>query len=66
QKHYKYPPMVRKIRKIRKKIRKSKKTKPIMITEREDLINNLLEEKKESSKLSKKEVLELKKVRGMK
>ncbi|MFW9936576.1 MAG: hypothetical protein ACFFD5_02950 [Candidatus Thorarchaeota archaeon] len=60
QKHYKYPPMVRKIRKIRKKIRKSKKTKPIMITEREDLINNLLEDKKESSKLSKKEVLELK------
>ncbi|MFX1556683.1 MAG: hypothetical protein ACFFC9_05475 [Promethearchaeota archaeon] len=60
QKHYKYPPMVRKIRKIRKKIRKSKKTKPIMITEREDLINNLLEDKKESSKLSKKEFLELK------
>ncbi|MHA1988516.1 MAG: hypothetical protein ACW98D_17940, partial [Promethearchaeota archaeon] len=39
QTHFKYPPMVRKIRKLRKKIGKGKKVKPIMITEREEIIS---------------------------
>ncbi|MHA2399286.1 MAG: hypothetical protein ACXADU_10425 [Promethearchaeota archaeon] len=38
QKHFKYPPLVRKIRKIKKKIRKDKKIKPISLQTREELI----------------------------
>ena len=42
QKHFKYPPIVRKIRKLKKKIKKGKKTKLILINKREDIINNNL------------------------
>ena len=42
QKSLKYPPLVRKIRKLRKSIRKGRKTKPMMISKREETINNAL------------------------
>ncbi|MFX1281172.1 MAG: hypothetical protein ACFFA3_17610 [Promethearchaeota archaeon] len=38
QTHFKYPPMIRKIRKLRKKIGKGKKTKPIMLSERNEIV----------------------------
>jgi len=44
QKHFKYPPMVRKARKLRKNIRKGKKTKALLIAKREDIINNSLQD----------------------
>jgi len=43
QKHFKYPPLVRKIRKLKKNLKKGKKVKPILFTKREDLINNKLQ-----------------------
>lgn len=39
QKHFKYPPKVRKIRKLRKKISKNKKLKPITLQTRQNIIN---------------------------
>jgi hypothetical protein len=36
--HFKYPPMVRKIRKLRKKIKKEKNTKPILLSERNEIV----------------------------
>ena len=44
QKHFKYPPMVRKVRKLKKKINKGKKTKPLLIAKREDIITNNLQD----------------------
>lgn len=38
--HFKYPPMVRKIRKLRKKIRKEKATKPILLGQRNEIVQN--------------------------
>ena len=38
--HFKYPPMVRKIRKLRKNIRKEKKTKPILLSQRNEIMQN--------------------------
>ncbi|MBY8990438.1 MAG: hypothetical protein KGD58_06760 [Candidatus Lokiarchaeota archaeon] len=40
QLHFKYPPMVRKIRKLRKNIRKDKKTKPIILSQRNEILQN--------------------------
>jgi len=40
QKHYKYPPMVRKIRKLRKKIKKGKSVKSLIVKSRENIINS--------------------------
>lgn len=40
QKHYKYPPMVRKIRKLRKKIKKGKSVKSLIVKNRETIINS--------------------------
>ncbi|HEC38900.1 MAG TPA: hypothetical protein ENI29_11745 [bacterium] len=40
QKHFKYPPMVRKARKLRKNIRKGKKTKAISVISRYNTIKN--------------------------
>ncbi|TFG21055.1 MAG: hypothetical protein EU533_05690 [Promethearchaeota archaeon] len=40
EKHYKYPPMVRKIRKLKKKIRKGKKVKTLLVDTREQLIKD--------------------------
>ncbi|MHA1885053.1 MAG: hypothetical protein ACW96S_08380, partial [Promethearchaeota archaeon] len=48
QKHFKYPPLVRKIRKIKKKIRKDKKIKPISLQTREELIKKEYNAKIES------------------
>ncbi len=42
QKHFKYPPIVRKVRKLKKKVRKGKKTKAISVTSRNDTIQNSL------------------------
>jgi hypothetical protein len=39
EKHYKYPPMVRKIRTLKKKIRKGKKVKSLLVNSRNDLIS---------------------------
>ncbi|MFX1499274.1 MAG: hypothetical protein ACFFBH_17290, partial [Promethearchaeota archaeon] len=42
QKHFKYPPMVRKIRKLRKKVRKGKKKiKPFMVNDRKEIIDSI-------------------------
>ncbi|KKM16585.1 hypothetical protein LCGC14_1684360, partial [marine sediment metagenome] len=45
QKYFKYPPMVRKVRKLRKKIKKGKKLKPILVSKREDIIRNNIQNK---------------------
>jgi len=42
QLHFKYPPLVRKIRKLRKRIKKGRKSKPIIISKREEIINNTI------------------------
>ena len=39
QTHFKYPPMVRKIRKLKKNIKKVKKTKPILVSNRDEIID---------------------------
>ena len=45
QTHFKYPPFVRKIRKLRKLIKKGKKTKPLLLSNREDLIKSNLQDR---------------------
>ncbi len=42
---FQYPPMVRKIRKLKKKVRKGKKLKPLLLSLREDQINESLQNK---------------------
>ena len=44
QKHFKYPPIIRKVRKLRKNIKKGKKTKPLLISKRENIIANSLQD----------------------
>ncbi|MBY9010333.1 MAG: hypothetical protein KGD74_10760 [Candidatus Lokiarchaeota archaeon] len=62
QKHFKYPPKVRKIRKLRKKIVKGKKLKPISLQTREEIIkNNLLENKAQISEETTKNLNSVKK-----
>ena len=46
-KHFKYPPLVRKIRKLRKKVSKNKKLKSIPLQNREDIIETNLKGKLE-------------------
>ncbi len=46
-KHFKYPPLVRKIRKLRKKVSKNKKLKSIPLQNREDIIETNLKSKLE-------------------
>jgi len=46
-KHFKYPPLVRKIRKLRKKVSKNKKLKSILLQNREDIIETDLKNKLE-------------------
>ena len=46
-KHFKYPPLVRKIRKLRKKVSKNKKLKSIPLQNREDIIDTNLKGKLE-------------------
>ncbi|MFX1585740.1 MAG: hypothetical protein ACFFDL_14415 [Promethearchaeota archaeon] len=45
QKHFKYPPLVRKIRKLRKKVRKGKKIKPIGLSKREEIVKETFNNK---------------------
>ena len=40
QKHFKYPPTVRKIRKLRKKIKKGRKLKPVLVNKRDIIVKN--------------------------
>ncbi|MFX0027058.1 MAG: hypothetical protein ACFE8M_11660 [Candidatus Hermodarchaeota archaeon] len=40
QKHFKYPPLVRKIRKLRKKVSKGKKIKPIGLSNRNEILRS--------------------------
>lgn len=42
QKHFKYPPIVRKIRKLRKMIKKGRKLKPVLISKRDTLVKNYI------------------------
>ncbi len=51
QKHFKYPPLVRKIRKLRKKVRKGKKIKPISLNKREEIVNENFKNKIEQMEL---------------
>jgi len=51
QKHFKYPPLVRKIRKLRKKVRKGKKIKPISLSKREEIVNENFKNKIEQMEL---------------
>ncbi|MGB5912788.1 MAG: hypothetical protein WBH31_16465 [Promethearchaeia archaeon] len=46
-KHFKYPPLVRKIRKLRKKVSKNKKLKSMPLQNREDIIETNLKSKLE-------------------
>ncbi|MFW9782234.1 MAG: hypothetical protein ACFFFB_08135 [Candidatus Heimdallarchaeota archaeon] len=46
QGYFKYPPIVRKIKKMRRKIDKSKRTKKVLLRERDEIINNDIQEKK--------------------
>ena len=46
-KHFKYPPLVRKIRKLRKKVSKNKKLKSIHLQNRENIIESDLKDKLE-------------------
>jgi len=39
QKHFKYPPLMRKVRKLRKSITKGRKVKPLLLQDREKLID---------------------------
>ncbi|MFX0070155.1 MAG: hypothetical protein ACFFAO_03605 [Candidatus Hermodarchaeota archaeon] len=45
EKHFKIPPMVRKIRKLKKKIRKGRKVKSLLVNSREKLIRDSFEAK---------------------
>ncbi|MFW9872759.1 MAG: hypothetical protein ACFFG0_06610 [Candidatus Thorarchaeota archaeon] len=40
EKHYKYPPLVRKMRKLKRNIRKNKRSKPILLNKRETIVKN--------------------------
>ena len=40
QKHFKYPPTVRKIRKLRKKIKKGRKLKPVLVSKRDSIVKS--------------------------
>ncbi|MFW9820240.1 MAG: hypothetical protein ACFFE5_11580 [Candidatus Thorarchaeota archaeon] len=44
--HFKYPPLVRKIRKLKRNVGKGKIKKPILVNNREDIIQDNLNEKK--------------------
>ncbi|MFX1489052.1 MAG: hypothetical protein ACFFBI_07885, partial [Promethearchaeota archaeon] len=44
QKHFKFPPLVRKIRKLKKKISKDRKVKPVILHTREDLVETRRED----------------------
>ena len=47
QTHFKYPQLVRKIRKLKKSVKKGRKTKPILVSKREEIIqNNFIDHKK--------------------
>ncbi len=62
QKHFKYPPKVRKMRKLRKKIMRGKKLKPISLQTRDEIIkNNLLENKAQISEETTKNLNSVKK-----
>ena len=43
--HFKYPPMIRKIRKLRKKIKKEKNTKPILLNQRNEIVEKNFQSK---------------------
>lgn len=45
QTHFKYPPTVRKIRKLKKKVRKGKKLKPIVLSNRDELLTSTIQNK---------------------
>ncbi len=44
--HFKYPPLVRKIRKLKKGVSKGKANKPLTVNNREDIVKNSLNERK--------------------
>ena len=56
QKHFKYPPEVRKMRKMRKKIGKGKKLKPLTIETRENIIKSEIESNKKLLNIGKENV----------
>ncbi len=43
-KYWRFPPLVRKIRALRKKVSKTKKTKPVIVSKREEIIKNNLQD----------------------
>jgi len=55
QKHFKFPPKVRKMRKLRKKISKGKKLKPITLQTRDNIIESEISAKKQFLELDKRE-----------
>jgi len=62
QTHFKYPPLIRKVRKLRKSITKGKKVKPLLIQDRDKLIDNNFQDTiqiltlEETGQLNQKEV----------